>query len=228
MFFLLLLYTGFFVLLHVWFLAHVNPDYHRAFKLSRGVAAAILTCTGIAAAVVGIQHWDEAYLYRHYPSTSLGDLWMWHGMLVVLSHILSDFVWMIYGRISRQIVPRTDLVIHHLVCLFAFSYALWKDVGFAVCLIALVSELMPVTSGISGWGQHKNRPDIVEKANKARLLVLIWWRRPLWLVMAFLTGRAIVLGHVGDGLGIAFGIAAVGFTTLIFLDKYWIRKCSCA
>lgn len=226
MLYLLLAYTAFFVLVHAWFLGKVTENYHKAFQLSRGIAATILTGIGIAAAVVGIQHWDEAYLYRHDPAASLGDLWMWHGMLVVLSHILSDFVWMLYGRLSRQILPRKDLVIHHVVCLGAFCYALWKDVGFAVCLIALVSEAMPITSGISGWGQHRKRPDIVEKANAARLKVLIWWRRPLWFVMAFLTGRAILTGRVEEGLEIAFGIAAVGFTTLIFLDKYWIKKCS--
>lgn len=223
---LLTLYTAFFVAVHAWFLYGINPDYHRAFKLSRGIAAAILTSIGIAAAIVGIQHWDQAYLYRHYPEQSLGDLWMWHGMLVVLAHIVSDFLWMLHGRLTRGIIPRNDLVIHHGVCLLAFCYALWKDVGFAVCLIALVSELMPVTSGLGGWGQHKNRPDLIEKANVARLRVLVWWRRPLWFIMAFLTGRAIFIGKVEDGLEIAFGIAAVGFTTLIFLDKYWIKKCS--
>lgn len=226
LFLLLSLYTAVFVAVHAWFLFGINPDYHRSFKMSRGIAAAILTGIGLAAAVVGIQHWDQAYLYHHDPSSSLGDLWMWHGMLVVSAHLISDFVWMLYGRISRGIIPRADLVIHHGVCLLAFSYALWKDVGFAVCLIALVSELMPVTSGVGGWGQHTNRPDLIEKSNVARLRVLIWWRRPLWFIMAFLTGRAILIGKVEEGLEIAFGIAAVGFTTLIFLDKYWIKKCS--
>lgn len=226
MFLNLFAYTGFFVLVHTWFLLRVNPNYHRSFQLSRGLAAAVLTAIGLTAAVVGIGHWNEAYLYHHYPQKIAGDWWMWQGVLVVMGHILSDFAWMGYGRMSRGIIPRTDLVIHHLVVLGTFGYALWKDVGFAVCLIALVSELMPVTSGISGWGQHKERPQLVERANKARLWVLIYWRRPLWFIMAFLTGRAILLGNVADGLGIAFGIAAVGFTTLIFLDKYWIKKCS--
>jgi hypothetical protein len=222
----LLAYTGFFTLLHVVFLYGISPDYHRAFKLSRAIPAAIMTLMGLAAVFPGIQHWQVAFLYRHDPSASFPDLLMWHGMLVVMGHLLSDFLWMFYGRATRAIIPRRDLLIHHGVCLAAFSYALWKEVGFALCLIALVSELMPVTTGISGWGQHIGRKDVMEVANRIRLAVLIWWRRPLWFLLAALTARTILAQDVQEGFGLAFAIAAVGFTTLIFLDKYWIAKCS--
>ncbi len=181
---------------------------------------------GIAAAVAAIGHWNEAFLYRHDPNTVWSDWLMWHGMLVVMGHLLSDFIWMGYGLVARRIIPRTDLVFHHLVCCAAFSYSLWKEVGFALCLISLVSELMPVTTGISGWGQHIGRKDIMEVANRIRLKVLIWWRRPLWFALAALTARTILSREIPEGFGLAFGIAAVGFTTLIFLDKYWIAKCT--
>jgi hypothetical protein len=224
----LLTYTGVFTLLHIVFLSGVSPDYHRAFKLSRAIPATIMTLMGIAAVFVAIGHWNEAFLYRHDPSALLSDRLMWHGLLIVMGHLLSDYVWMLYGLIGRRIVPRADLIIHHGVCLAAFSYALWKEVGFALCLIALVSELMPVTTGISGWGQHIGRKDIMELANRIRLKVLIWWRRPLWFALAALTARSIFSQQIPEGFGLAFGIAAAGFTTLIFLDKYWIGKCSTA
>ena len=222
----LLTYTGVFTLLHIVFLGGVSPDYHRAFKLSRAIPAGVMTLIGLAAAVVAWDHWHEAFLYRHHPTELLSDRLMWHGMLIVVGHLLSDFLWMGYGLVARRIVPRNDLILHHSVCLAAFSYALWKEVGFALCLIALVSELMPVTTGISGWGQHIGRKDIMELSNRIRLKVLIWWRRPLWFLLAALTARTILSEEIQDGFGLAFGIAAVGFTTLIFLDKYWIAKCS--
>jgi hypothetical protein len=224
----LLTYTGVFTLLHIVFLSGVSPDYHRAFKLSRAIPAAIMTMMGIAAACVAIGHWHEAFLYRHHPDSVLSDRLMWHGLLIVMGHLLSDYLWMLYGLVGRRIIPRADLIIHHGVCLAAFSYALWKEVGFALCLIALVSELMPVTTGISGWGQHIGRKDIMELANRIRLAVLIWWRRPLWFGLAALTARSIFSQEIPEGFGLAFGIAAAGFTTLIFLDKYWIGKCSTA
>lgn len=222
----LLAYTAFFTLLHVLALRGISPDYHRAFKLSRAVPAAIMTMMGLAAVGIALPHWRLAFLYPHHPEDSFGDLLMWHGMLVVTAHLLSDYLWMVYGYWSRRIVPRMDLILHHTVCLMGFSYALWKEIGFAVCLIALVSELMPVTTGISGWGQHIGRKDIMDAANRIRLAVLIWWRRPLWFLLAALTARTILSQEVPAGFGLAFTLAAAGFTTLIFLDKYWIGKCS--
>lgn len=224
----LLTYTGLFTVLHVVFLTGVSPDYHRAFKLSRAIPAAILTTIGLIAAFMAIGHWNEAFLYRHDPSVATGDYFMWHGMLIVMGHLLSDFLWMAYGLVARGIIPRLDLIIHHGICLACFSYALWKEVGFALCLISLVSELMPVTTGISGWGQHIGRKDVMELADRVRLKVLIWWRRPLWFFLAALTARSILSGEIPEGFGLAFSIAVVGFTTLIFLDKYWIAKCSMA
>ena len=224
----LLTYTSAFLLLHAVFLGSVSPDFHRAFKLSRAIPAAIMSTIGLIVVVVASGHWHQTFLYRHEPRVYLADYLMWHGMLVVMGHLLSDFLWMGYGLAVRHIVPRLDLIIHHSVCLAAFSYALWKEVGFALCLIALVSELMPVTTGISAWGQHIGRKDIMELSDRVRLKVLIWWRRPLWFLLAALTARSILSQEIPEGFGLAFGIAAVGFTTLIFLDKYWIAKCSMA
>jgi len=222
----LLAYTGFFLLLHVIAQWAVTRNYHRSFKISRGVAASILTLIGFAALFASLGHWREAFLYPQDPAAGGVDLWMWHGMLIVLGHLLSDFLWMGWGAASAGIRPRFDLVLHHVVAAGAFAYSLSIDIGFSLCLIAMASELMPVSTGIAGWSQHKQDEKLHDWAARTRLMVLVWERRPLWFALAALTARPILMGEVPDGFGVAYAVAAVGFTTLIILDKYWIAKCT--
>lgn len=221
----LLLYTAFFVVLHVIAQWAITKNYHRAFKISRGVAAAILTLIGFAALFTSLGHWREAFLWHQDPANGGLDWWMWQGVLLVVGHFVSDFLWMAWG-LRSGIRPRADLVLHHAVGLGAFSYALSINIGYSLCLIVMMSELMPVSTGLAGWSQHKKDDKLHAWASRTRLLVLVWQRRPLWLALAALTARPIVMGEVPDGFGVAYGIAAVGFTTLIFLDKYWIAKCT--
>jgi hypothetical protein len=221
----LLLYLAFFTVLHVVAQGAITRHYHRAFKISRGVAAGILTIIGFTALAFSLDHWRDAFLFAQDYRDGGRDFWMWHGLLIVLAHMLSDFVWMAWGFLRERIVPRLDLVLHHAVGVGAFSYALWKEMGYAICLIAMASELMPVSTGIAGWSQHKADRRLHDWASTTRLRVLVWVRRPLWFGLAALTARPILLGEVEEGFVVAYGIAAVGFTTLIFLDKYWIAKC---
>lgn len=212
-------YVAFFLLLHVLALARVEPVFPRAFKLSRGAAALVLTALGIAALISAAPHWRTAFLYRHED----GD-WMRQGLLAVYGHLLADFMWMYVGLRRYKIEPRRDLIVHHLLGVIAFGTALWLEVGYAVALITMVTELLPVTTGIDAWSKRIAAPSLTVAASRARLHVLAWLRLPLWLLLLALMLHVLLRGEPGELLP-AFAVAAGGLAALVALDAYWIRKC---
>lgn len=212
-------FTGFFIVLHVLTLRRVEPVYPRAFKLSRAAAAVVLTALGLAALIDGFPHWREAYIYHHAD----GD-WMRFALLAVYGHLLADFVWMVVGARVHGVKPRKDLIIHHGLGVLGFGAALWLRVGYAIALVTMVTELLPLTTGINAWGKRIAVEGIAKAADRARLHVLAWLRLPLWVGLWALSVWALARGDAGD-LAPAYAIAASGLVGLIGLDLYWIKKC---
>ena len=211
--------TLFFTLLHALALSSVEPVFPRAFKLSRGAAAAILTAIGVAALLSSLDQWQNAFLYRHEE----GD-WMRIGLLAVLGHLIADFLWMAVGKWRYGVQPRADLVIHHGLGVIAFSAALYLRIGYAIALITMITEILPVTTGINAWGKRIAAPALVDAADRARLHVLAWLRLPLWGALFVLVVMALVQGATG-GVQIAYWLACAGLVGLVTLDLYWMQKC---
>ncbi|MBC8451227.1 MAG: hypothetical protein H8D72_00805 [Planctomycetes bacterium] len=212
-------FTFGFVLLHVLALVRLEPVYPRAFKLSRGAAALILTALGIAALIGGFDHWREAFLYRQ-PS----DDWMRLGLLAVYGHLLADFLWMALGRLRYGIRPRKDLILHHGLGVVGFGAALVLEMGYAFALLTMITELLPLTTGLNAWGKRVAIQKVVNAADRARLHVLAWLRIPLWIGLFVLVLMTLVTGPA-EGLRPAYFVAAFGLIGLVGLDVYWIGKC---
>lgn len=206
-------------MLHLLALGRVEPEYPRAFKLSRGAAAAILTAIGLAALVGAWPEWRSAFLYRHFD----GD-WMRYGLLCVYGHLLSDFIWMAVGAWRFGVKPRKDLILHHAMGLVGFGAALWLKVGYALALITMVTEVMPVTTGLNALGKRLSSQALMDAAEKARLHLLVWLRLPLWLTLFVLVCMVLAIGNPGDLLP-AYLVACVGLAGLVGLDLYWVGKC---
>ena len=208
-----------FVVLHVLAIVRLEPVYGRAFKLSRAGAAFILTLLGAAALVGGFGHWREAFLYHH----ENGD-WMRLGVLVVYGHLLADFVWMGVGKLKYGIKPRKDLIIHHGLGVVGFGAALVLEIGYAFALLTMITELLPLTTGVNAWGKRIAADRVVEVADRARLHVLAWLRLPLWCGLLGLVVVGLV-GGVSEGMVVPNVVAGVGLVGLISLDVYWMGKC---
>jgi hypothetical protein len=215
----LLGFSALFVVIHVLAILRLEPVYARAFKLSRGCAALILTILGIAALVGGFEHWREAFLYRH----SEGD-WMRTGLLLVYGHLLADFIWMAVGKYKYGITPRKDLILHHGLGVVGFGAALALGIGYAFGLLTMITELLPLTTGVNAWGKRIAVSRVVEAADRARLHVLAWLRLPLWISLLVLVVLSLVEG-AGEGMFLPYLVAGSGLVGLISLDVYWMGKC---
>ena len=212
-------FTALFVALHVVAVLKVEPVYSRAFKLSRAGAALILTLLGFAAFIDGFGHWREAFLYRH-PDND----WMRIGLLLVYGHLIADFIWMAIGKYKYNITPRIDLIIHHGLGVIGFGAALMLGIGYAFGLLTMITELMPLSTGLGAWGKFIDSAKVIEASAKARLYVLAWLRLPLWISLLALVVSMLVKGSDAV-MFIAYMVSGTALLGLIWLDIFWMSKC---
>jgi hypothetical protein len=179
----------------------------------------LLVSLGLAALIDGADHWRSAFVYRHQN----GD-WMDLALLAVYGHLVADCIWMVAGTLWFGMRIRRDLLIHHGLGLIAFGFALYLHVGYAIALIAMTTEVLPVTTGLGALGKHLNLSSLVDVAERLHFHVLAWFRVPLWSLLLLLT-IDVLLDNRADDLYLAFVVVASGLVLLIMLDLYWIREC---
>jgi len=174
---------------------------------------------GIAALIDGAEHWHSAFVYTH----EKGD-WMRLGLLAVYGHLIADLVWMAVGRLRLGVHTRVDLIIHHIVGLTAFGFALYLHVGYAIALLTMVAEVLPVSTGLTALGKRIDSPTLIDAGQRLCLHVLAWIRLPLWALLFFLAIDVLRDGRAGD-LYWVFMVVAFALIALITLDLCWIRQC---
>ncbi|MEM6454740.1 MAG: hypothetical protein AAF772_06565 [Acidobacteriota bacterium] len=194
--------------------------YVTAFKLSRGVHAALLALLGAIALVRYHDRWPRAFLD---PWT--GDpveRWI---VAFFLAHLVADFVWMVVGVRAHDTAPRRDLIVHHLLGVVAITAAFALDTGYAVIAVVLTTEAMPVATGLEALGQSLRRGALIRRARWLRILILLVWRIPLWLLLSAAVIRSLLVGPRGTTWDLAYAIAAAVLVVLITLDVHWTRAC---
>lgn len=212
--------TLFFTLVHAWVFQRVGNAYPRAFKLSRGIAAVILTVIGFFGLVLALPDWRDAFLVHH----DSGDLLRW-GVIVAYGHLLSDFIWMAYGKAKHAVQPRKDLVFHHGLGAVAYAVSLQIEVGYGMVMVTLASEVMPCFTGLEAYGKYRASEAVQHLAARARLLVLSFWRIPLWLFALAMCLMNLHDGSYDSDLAVVFLFCAICLVLILGLDLYWWKKC---
>ncbi len=210
---------GLFTAVHAVVLSLVEPYWPRAFQISRGLAAVALTALGLAALVDAFPEWPRAFLYRNAP-----DDWMRQGVAVVLGHLLADFLWMFQGARFHGIRPRRDLIIHHGLGVIGFGASLVLGIGHALALLTMITEILPITTGLNAWARRTGNETLQRRADRLRLHSLAWGRIPLWVFLEVVVLQALIRGE-DPGLSLGRWIAAAGLLALLVLDFYWLGKC---
>lgn len=221
MIYIVLASIAFFVSLHLGLWRWREPDYNRAFRMSRGFAAVVLTVLGVIGLVDAVDSFEIGFLYRHDPGG-----WMLGAVCMAYGHLIADCLSMLYGRVALGIRPRNDLVAHHALALLAYGISMSIGVGHALVLVTLASEAMPCCSGLEAWGKHLSSARMVKAGSKGRLAILVFWRLPLWALVMSMLARTAVAGEVPDDLVIVWIFAMTALVPLICLDIYWVRKCA--
>lgn len=187
------------------------------------MAALILTTVGFVGVLSALDHWRTGFLYAH----AADDILRW-GVALAYGHLLSDFIWMYHGNRSLNIKPRRDLLIHHGLGAVAYAYAMIAEVGYALVMLSLASEIMPCFTGLEAWGKHRDRPATQLLAARARLIVLMIWRIPLWAFALTMLSHTAFTGGMQPGLEFIYKFSIACLTFLLGLDLYWVKKCAAA
>lgn len=196
-------------------------SFARNLKVSRGFAAAVLVATGIASIVQWWPLWDRAFLVSHAAGT--GDLTQTWALQVFVGHLVADILWIAAGKILSETRAKRDLVIHHLLGLAACAAAWWLEAGYAVIGVILVSEGLPVLTGIGAWARNRRDRGLEHRVLKTSLGFILLFRMPLWLFV----GGTLAAGLVaGTAPAIHRTLAPIAFPAILFvmvLDVYWCR-----
>ena len=214
-----LISTALFTAMHWCVPRWVDTDDSTALKLSRGIAAVLLTLLGSWTLLAARGHWQSAFVYHHRHED-----WMRVAFLLVYGHFLADILWMAWSRWSRSAHVRRDLVVHHLLGLVAFTFGLVLQAGYALGLIVMITEVLPVSTGLKGLGIALHKPHLAALADRTHLQLLIWIRLPLWTTLLVLSLRVLMLGNAGD-LVSAYQVVTAGLLALISLDLFWVWDC---
>jgi hypothetical protein len=131
---------------------------------------------------------------------------------------------MAVGKYKYGITPRKDLIIHHGLGVVGFGAALVLEIGYAFALLTMITELLPLSTGVNAWGKRIAVSRVVEASDRARLHVLAWLRLPLWTSLFALVVLTLIHG-AEPGMLIAYIVAGTGLVGLISLDVFWMGKC---
>ena len=209
--------TAVFLALH-WLVARlVRSRFRYNLKLSRGVAGVALVAVGVASWVEWWPLAGRAFLAVH---PDRGDAW---ALEVLAGHLVADLAWFVGGRLLLGSRTARDLVLHHLLGLAACAAAWLLGTGYAVVGVILVSEVLPVLTGLGALAKIVESSRLELFVLRASLAVVAAFRIPLWLVLgALLAARLAGPGYPETAAAVPW-IMATGLALVVALDLTWCR-----
>lgn len=196
-----------------------TDDFHARFKLLRGVASVLLTAIGFFALIHWREFWPQCYMTRH-----TGDTLAYTLLFVLVGHFLADFLLLGYGWTRYRAKPRPDLIIHHALGVFAAGTVMYYDIGHALYLVLMTTEMMPVTGGIAALGALLQRPRLERLGSELRLATLLLWRMPLWIAVGVLCWQSLP-NPAEPILAIGYKFSLAFLVLTLSLDGFWIVQC---
>lgn len=193
-------------------------SFRRTLRLSRGIAAAILVATGIASIV----HWwhlaPRGFVAVH-PEPA--DAWP---VAIFLGHLLADLVWFVGGRLALGARTARDLVLHHLLGVAACGAAVWLEAGYATLGAILVTELLPVQTGLGALARAWKLENVEHWILRTSLATVLLVRIPLWLALGVSFTGSWLAPDSPQILATVAPYFLGGLALMLPLDLFWVRS----
>lgn len=124
------------------------------------------------------------------------------------------------GKMAWMKNTRWDLYVHHIWCLTTYVMAsYYGKIGFMANLV-LIAEAISIVSGIDAQYMEEKDMEKSKSCKVYRKNIIKYLRQPLW-VFFFLT----TLYHAHSLPPILFWNYLITAPVLIYLDRYWEKKC---
>ncbi|MCP4658790.1 MAG: hypothetical protein GY856_25545 [bacterium] len=206
----------FFAALHMLVAKAVRQPFHVNLKLSRGLAAVALAAVGFYSLVRWFPLWRHAFLARHDHHSAL-----FYIVCFLAGHLLADLLWIAYGHLFAGSRAKSDLVVHHLLGVAACCCAFHFQVGYALLAVAMTTEMMPIATGVGGWGRATENGRIERRVWRTSLLMLVGWRIPFWTFVLITAAWNRHAGTLPESLKATNMICLAALLLIISLDVYW-------
>lgn len=209
--------TVLFLSIHLAFHIPGRFSFAVALKLSRGIAAILLVATGAAALATQFPRWPALFL------VAPGEDPMLFAVCFVFGHLLADFLWLGYGGFVLRKRQRIDLVLHHVLGVAACAAALYLEMAYTLIGVVLLSELLPVTSGLVGCAHVRSDTRLERRAFVLGLGVLLGCRLPLWAILIAVASWNLRTGSYLTETQPVYVLALVALPLVAMFDVYWSR-----
>jgi hypothetical protein len=124
------------------------------------------------------------------------------------------------GKMAWMKNTRWDLYVHHIWCLASYSIAFFYDkVGFFHSFV-LVNEAISIVSGIDSMYIEEKQLDKSKQCKVYRKNIIKYLRLPVWIITLLMT-----LHHTHDMPDVMFWNGLITSCLMIWLDRYWEKKC---
>ena len=202
-----------------WSVARISGrSFRTALKLSRGIAATMLVLTGL---FVAIEWWELRRVAFLAAQPDPLDAWP---VGIFAGHLAADLFWILGGRLVLDSRVARDLVIHHLLGIAACGAAVFFAAGYALIGVILLSEVLPVTTGLAAWARTHERSELERNVLRSSLGLILLFRIPLWLAIG---GAFVAVLATGRAEPIHWAVSPVllpGLALVAALDLYWVRS----
>jgi hypothetical protein len=124
------------------------------------------------------------------------------------------------GKMAWMKNTRWDLYVHHIWCLASFGIAYYYDkIGFFHSFV-LINEAISIISGIDSMYMEEKSMDKSKACKVYRKNIIKYLRLPIWIITLLMT-----LHHTHDVPNIMFWNGLISSVLMIWLDRYWEKKC---
>jgi hypothetical protein len=192
-----------------------GQPFASAFRMGRGLASAVLTGVGFFGLFYYRAAWSTVYVLAAPDELAL------RLALVPVGHLLADFILLTYGFVVARSSPRKDLLAHHLMALVAAAATFRYPIAAPQFLVVFTSELMPVTSGVTAFGSYRRNLSLERLGARLRLVVLLGWRLPLWLLVAAQIALVVTLGNPSRQMKAIYAFSSAFLLVVLSLDAFW-------
>ena len=132
-----------------------------------------------------------------------------------MSYLILDI-----GKMAWMKNTRWDLYVHHIWCLASYIIATYYGkIGFFHSFV-LINEAISVVSGIDSMYMEEKQMDKSANCKLYMKNIIKYLRLPIWIITLLIT-----LHNTHDVPDIMFWNGLITSCLMIWLDRYWERKC---
>jgi len=194
-------------------MVHYYPDLKKynnetRFNYYRSLMCIVFTCLGLHVAVHHFKNgFSHPFSYHHNDMNEIHYIFM--------AYLIIDMLKLVANNSKRP-----DLYIHHLLCIGTIIIAICTGKFGYLHSIVLICESISIVTGIDSMAMEENDDYLSYQCKKFRKQIINFVRLPMWIALL-----VFALKYTNRGPTIIWYNAIFTSIIMIFLDKYWEKKC---